>query len=258
MAILDVAGAIPPLAVEVPVVPAIATLVGGFLLVLFTIQALRGSTRPARSQATIAPPAPLTPPPAPAPAPVQYKRAPVVIHFPQIRSGFPDTWGVQEPIDIVLRVEDRAHQDAKQIPGLSLMIDSETIQPVFTKGTAGVRRVFARPGERAIVAELKAAGESQPRRTTRNLRIVEYRAEIAEVFANFREEASKTITPIREDATPWEIFDLLTSANPRLPGNTLREIVASFEEAKYSNHPVTRATYERMILALLELERVEL
>jgi uncharacterized protein DUF4129 len=262
MSFLDLAGAPVPLeGVEVPLVPAGATLVGGILLVVFALQALRGglrSPRPRRPTATIPAPAPLTPPPTPAPAAPQYKRAPVVVHFPQIKPDFPDTWGLNEPFDIVLKVEDRAYHEQRQIPGLTLTIDGETVQPVFTRGTAGIRRVFKRPGEKPITIEMRLGGEVQPRRTVRPLKVVEYRAEIADVFASFREEAAKTITPIREDATPWEIFDLLTSASPKIPGNTLREIISSFEEAKYSNHPVTRATYERMINALLEIERVEL
>ena len=261
MMFVDVTSAPQALAsVDVPLVPAGATLIGFVLLLVFAVQALRSprASRPTRSAAPIPAPAPLAPPAPAPPAPPQYKRAPVVIHFPQLKPDFPDVWGLNESFDIVLRVEDRAFHEQRQIPGLTVTVDGEAVQPVFTKGTAGVRRVFKRLGDVPIQVDLRTPGEPQPRRTTRTVRVVEYRAEIADVFTNFREEAGKTITPIREDATPWEIFDLLTSASPKLPGNTLREIIASFEEAKYSNHPVTRATYERMIHALLELERVEL
>jgi hypothetical protein len=182
----------------------------------------------------------------------------VIIHLPQIKHDYPDVWGVGQPLEVILRVEDPNLQQARQIPGLTVHLNGETLQPIFTKGTAVLRRTFSTPGERTVTVELRMAGESQARRTTRTVKIVEYRTEIADVFTNFREEASRAIVPIREDATPWEIYDILTGANPRLPAQSLREIVSSFEEAKYSNHPVTRATYERMIGALLELERVEL
>ena len=70
--------------------------------------------------------------------------------------------------------------------------------------------------------------------------------------------ARPVTTPLAHDATPWEIYDLISGANPKIPEGPLRQIVSSFEEAKFSNHPVTRITYEKMIRAILELERVEL
>lgn len=247
--------------VDIPPLPAFAALVGAGLLVFFTVQTLRAgrAPRPVRPVA----PAPVAPIPAPTvkapvPAPPVFKRAPASIHFPQIKSEYPDVWGIGEPFDIVARVDDKALETARQIPGLTLSIDGEALQPVFQKGATTVRRVFPKLGEHTVTVEMRTAGEATPRRTTRTVKVVEYRAEIAEVFTHFREEAGRTITPIRHDATPWEIFDLLTGASARIPPNTLRQIVSSFEEAKYSNHRVTRATYERMIDALLDLERVEL
>lgn len=253
---------LPLAAVEIPVFPALIFLFGAGVFFLFTVQAFRGGPRrvrrprpsPAVVQAARVP-APVVAVPAP---PIQYRKAPVSLHFPAIKAEFPDVWGVAESIDIVVRLDDKALAAQRQVAGLKITVDGDAVSPLFTRGLATIRKAFPTAGERAIIADLAVQGETVPRRSQRTLRIVEYRTEIADVFTSFREEASRAITPIREDATPWEIFDILTSANTRLPSSVLREIVSSFEEAKYSNHPVTRATYERMINALLQLERVEL
>ncbi len=253
--------------VSIKLVPALAAIVGFGLIALFAVQAFRSAgsrARRTRPTTMLTPPPVRAPPPAPVakaqpPAPpVNLRRAPVAIEFPQIQGEFPDVWGVGEPLDVVFRLEDKTLAALRQVPGLRVQLNGETFQPVFTRGVATVRRVFPSVGERSLVADLQLKNEPHPRQTRRTVRIVEYRTEIADVFTSFRQEASQAITPIREDATPWEIYDLLTSANPNVPGNLLREIVSSFEEAKYSNHPVTRSTYERMITALLQLERVEL
>jgi hypothetical protein len=108
-----------------------------------------------------------------------------------------------------------------------------------------------------VQLELKVRGEKQPRRTTRVLRIVDYREEIAELFAKFKEDASQALTPLRHDATAWEVHDALLDAKPDLSKTALREVVSSFEEAKFSNHAVGRPTYEKMVHALRELKLVE-
>lgn len=247
--------------VEVPVLPVALAFTGLIAVAAISLSALRAPRRVSRPAVIASAPA-RAPAPAPAPTPVavapQYKRAPISLHFPAIRSDYPDVWGVREPFEILIRLEDKTLQPLRQVPGLTLQVDGATYTPVFTQGVATVRHTFPSLGEKPVQINLRVKNEPLPRRNQRPVKVVDYRTEIAEVFANFREEASRAITPIREDATPWEIYDLLTSANANLPADQLRDIVSSYEEAKFSNHPVTRATYERMIHALLELERVEL
>jgi hypothetical protein len=186
------------------------------------------------------------------------KKAPVKITFPQIREGFPDVWGQGEPVDIQIQLEDATLKGMSTVPGLTVKIQGVAVPVTFSKGVAKLRKNFPEKGDKPISVELQLKKEQLPRRTTRVLRIVDYREEMAEVFHKFKEEASRAVTPIRDDATPTEVYDILLDANPRLPSETIRIIIRGFEEAKFSNHAVTRASYERMIQALLELERVEL
>lgn len=248
--------------VDVPWFPTLVALAGVGVFLLFTIQAFRPGTlqREVERPSPAAPAAPPAAPAAPTPPPTKptYKRAPFSVHFPQIPAGYPDVWGVREAVDIVIRPDERALAASGAVRGVTVTVDGQPVTAAFQRGAVALRRVFPAAGEKTIAVEHHAPNEAQPRRTERVLKVVEYRAEIAEVFTNFREEASRTIVPIRPDATPWEIYDLITEASPKIPGARLREIITCFEEAKYSNHAVTRATYERMISALLELERLEL
>lgn len=240
--------------VELPWFPALAALAGLLLCAVFAVNALRSARGPRVRPPRPAPLVKVAPPPPPPPVAPLYKKAPVHVGFPSIRPDYPDVWGQGELLEVEFRVEDAAWANQP----LTVHVAGEPVVVQLRGGTGLLRRTFPTTGEREIRVEVKAKNENLPRRTSRVIKIVDYRLEIAEVFANFREEASRAITPIREDATPWEIYDLLTEANPKLPGDRLREIVGCFEEAKFSNHSVTRATYERMINALLQLERVEL
>lgn len=248
---------------EVPLVPVLVSLAGLVALAAVSLSALRlprvrlprREPRSARAK-----PAPAAPPAAPAPAPSApvYKKAPATIELPPIKPDFPDVWGLGEALDVVVRLQERGPPGKKVVPGLTLSLAGQTIPLVFYNGVTSVRKSFPQKGEIELVVDYRAAGDGQPRRTTRRLRIVDYREEIAEVFHNFKQEAAKAITPLRDDATAWEIYETLTEASPKLPRQGVRDIVTCFEEAKFSNHPVTRATYERMINALLQLEQVEL
>lgn len=241
--------------VEVPIFPLIVAIAGIAGTVFLSLGAIRvPRLRPRRRDLDVS--SPIARPstvtiqePAAAPAPV-YKKAPVSILFPMIKQGFPDTWGAREKAVIVFRTEDRALQGQREIPGLTCTIGDQAVPLVWYKGEARIERSFPVASEVAIAVELKVKGEKQQRRTVRTLRIVEYRQEIAEMFADFREDASRTITPLRPDSTPWEVYDAILDANPKVSQVALREIVSSFEEAKFSNHAVGRQTYEKMVLAL--------
>lgn len=254
-----------PVGVQVPIFPLIVAILGLVAIVVVSVGALRLPRLSARRRAERPRPPKPAPKPvvhAPEPAPPQpvtpiYRKAPLSVHFPMIKPQHPDVWGIKEKATIALRVEDRGLLGQREIPGLSCQIDGTVVPFAFNRGQAAVERTFPNRGEVPIVVELKVKGERLPRRNTRILRIVEYREEIADLFAQFKDEASRTITPLRPDATPWEIYDALIGANARLSQVALRELVSSFEEAKFSNHPVDRDTYEKMLHALRVLRSSE-
>jgi hypothetical protein len=249
-----------PLVVDIPIFPLFVALVGLVAIVLVSIGALKLPKFPTRAPGARPKPtaavASVEVPVAPAPAPV-YKKAPIQVHFPMIKSGFPDVWGVREKAIMIFRVEDRALATQRELPGLTATIGGNMVPLVFYKGEARLERTFNAPQDVVVQIELRVKGEKTPRRTTRVLRVVDYREEIAELFARFKDDASSKVTPIRHDATAWEVHDSLLDAKPDLSKAALRQVVSSFEEAKFSNHPVGRPTYEKMVGALRVLNIVE-
>lgn len=247
-----------PEGVSVPLFPLLVALVGLTALVFVAMGAIRlprlsMPRRRARPHASVeTAPEAAEAAPASTPAPV-FKKAPIQILFPMIRPGYPDVWGAREKAIVVFKVEDRGLVGQREIPGLVARIGDAPVPLVFYRGEARLERTFNLPGEMAVTVELKVRGERLARRASRTLRVVEYREEIANLFADFREAATASITPLRTDATAWEVHDALLDAKPDLSQVALREVVSSFEEAKFSNHPVGRATYEKMVHALRAL-----
>jgi hypothetical protein len=258
--LLQTSGPAEPAGVSFPIVPLlvavvalaiIAAIVAAAFLKPVATAVARRRDGPKRHDVRVQP----SPPPAPVPL---LKKAPVRIQFPQIRERFPDVWGVGQSIEISFRITDKALGRTKEPEGLSVRVGGEDAELSFSKGQASGEWTFKQKGPVHVTVEYRNGQDQLPMRTTRTLRVVDYREEIAEVFHKFRDEASRAITPVASDATPREVLDILTDANPRLPVETVRRIVDAFEVAKFSNHPVTREDYERMIEALLDLERVEL
>lgn len=246
--------------VEIPILPLLVAIGTLFLLAAIVANAFLKPAAAAvkhRRKPKPKPEVKIQPPPEPPKEPV-FKKAPAKIQFEPIPDGFPDVWGVDEAVQVRIRLTDKKLLGKANPDGLTVKVAGDPIDTNFQKGVARFQRTFKEKEEIPVTVELKVPGEKLPRRTTRNLRIVDYREEIAEVFAKFKEEASRVIRPIPEDATPREVLDLLMDANPDLPEDNLSTIVHSFEVAKFSNHPVEREDYERMIGALLELERVEI
>lgn len=247
--------------VGIPIFPLFVALLGLVAIVFVSIGALKLPRMPTRQRRA---PAPRTAtaattteaPVAATPAPV-YKKAPIQIHFPMIRQGLPDVWGVREQAIMIFRVEDRALVGQREVAGLTATIGGNVVPLVFYRGEARLERTFPAPQDVTVQVELKVKGETPARRTTRILRVVDYREEIAELFASFKETASKSVTPLRHDATAWEVHDALLDAKPDLSKTALREVVSSFEEAKFSNHAVGRTTYEKMVGALRTLHIAE-
>jgi hypothetical protein len=253
--------------VEFPLVPVLVALAGIGAVIFVSVGALRaprfsrrtGEREPRRGERR-----PREPPlptfieerPEASVAPV-YKKAPISIMFPMIKPTMPDVWGVAEKAVIVFRAEDRGIVGQREVPGLTATVGDAVVPLVFYRGEARLERTFNRKSTINIVLELKVKGERQVRKTTRTLKIVDYREEIAEMFAEFKDEASKNWTPLRHDATAWEIYDSILDARPKVSQVALRECVSCFEEAKFSNHPVGRPTYEKMVHAMRILKAAE-
>lgn len=199
--------------------------------------------------------------PAPAAAPTPAPPRPrattdrIVIKFPAILRGHPDVWGIQEPIMVAVET------DAQVVPPgtpVSLAIDRKgrTIPlgeaKTDSKGVARFEAPLAEKGEADIIARLQ--GGAVDGQAVRPLRIVDYREEIVETFEDFKAWADSQFDFVDLRMTAREFVDRFADGRPGTPVAPLDRIVDIYELSNYSEHPVDRSTYTRMVEAFLELE----
>jgi hypothetical protein len=178
----------------------------------------------------------------------------IEVRFPQIEDPFPDAWGAGEPLTVLLRLKDR-HGDV--IPSQSGEIDwgdGETVQGVADgEGQIQLEYVYNIKGEYTISASYTDKDTGKRISSWRKIRIVDYREEMVRLFNEMLETLNLMDIHIDPEMTAREIEILLAGRLEGVPRGTIRRIVAGFEEANYSLHPVARSSYESMYLSITEV-----
>lgn len=180
----------------------------------------------------------------------------VTISFPVIEDGFPDVWGVGEMIPLELAAT-RASVDAVEFTvGTSVVRERLFVRP--WAGSTRLDRTFTTPAELRFTATAKDANGQVLGYAERDLRIVDYRTEIVETFTDFRDWVRERHPDIDERITARELLDRLSARHPRAPSQAWDDIALAFEESHYSDHPIHRAHYARMVRGFLALEEAGL
>jgi hypothetical protein len=178
----------------------------------------------------------------------------IEIHFPQIEDSFPDVWGSGEPLTVLLRLKDR---NGDAIPSQNAEIDwgdRETVQAnADGEGQIRLEHVYNIKGEYTISASYTDKDTGKRISSWRKIRIVDYREEMVRLFNEMLETLNLRDIHIDPEMTAREIEVLLAERLEGVPGGTIRRIVARFEEANYSLHPVARSSYESMYLSITEV-----
>ena len=178
----------------------------------------------------------------------------IEISFPQINDPFPDVWGTGEPLTVLFRLKDN---EGKIIPSQSGEInwgDGETAQSVADgEGQIQLEHTFNIKGEYIISASYLDRDTSRKISSRRKIRVVDYREEMVRLFNEMVGTLNIKDINIDRKMTAREIEVLLVERLKEVSGQTIRKIVAGFEEANYSLHPVARSSYETMYLAVSEV-----
>jgi len=164
-------------------------------------------------------------------------RTTVQILFPHIKEPLPDVWGVGEPLDIVVRVEGTGSDKVR------VRVDGEEKDLKLTDGRGVFKKTFSEKGAHKIEAECGGAGAA------REVRIVDYREEIIEVFKSLFNSFKERLG-LNDDATPREFASAAAGKAGEVKGQ-LEELVRVFEIATYSPHSVGREDYEAEYLSQL-------
>ena len=89
--------------------------------------------------------------------------------------------------------------------------------------------------------------------TSRNIRIVDYREEIIDLYNALINRLRGLDIDLSPEATPREVKDAVIKAQKNIPEEALNQAFSCFEEADYSIHPVKRKNYKTMYLAQKEI-----
>jgi len=180
----------------------------------------------------------------------------IEIHFPQIKDPLPAVWGEGEPITVLIWLKDRNGDVLSSQPGEVSWGDGETIQAVSDKeGWFRLEHAFYIKGEYIISVTYTDGSTGKEVSSWRKIRIVDYREEMVRLFNEMVSTLNIKDIHIDRKMTAREIEKLLAQRLGGVPGRTIRKIVAGFEEANYSLHPVAGKSYQAMYLAISEVLR---
>ena len=117
------------------------------------------------------------------------------------------------------------------------------------RGRCDVSWARSAPGEYRVSAEFEGDEFHLPASVSDRFRVVNFREEIVSLYNVFLEWAGVRVGGITEQSTPREVELILVSEGVPLDQKSLDELISRFEEADYSEHPISRRHYEAMYRA---------
>jgi transglutaminase-like putative cysteine protease len=192
-------------------------------------------------------------PPIVVPALPSKEKAQLHVRFPQISDPFPNVWGVKEPLTIEIELE--GIDEPVSPEDFSLRIDDEReISLKASGGTFLSNCVFDVKGIHRLKAKFFGNSDFEEVISEVEVKIVDYREEIVDLFNSFFKSAKTKFQGVREEMTPRELQTTLVNQIDASKQEPLETAVSVFEVADYSLHEMARRDYERIYIALKKLE----
>jgi len=181
---------------------------------------------------------------------------PLAIEFSQIKSPFPDVWGLDDDLEIVCLLVGPQGEKLAARP-LEVYINNKLIAQLTTdkSGTGKLHYTFAEKERCEILVRLKGepgVGDISARRT---LRIVDYREEMVNLFEALVNWFRNLGIKLGVKLTPREIEYRVLNTGRGIPERDMDRVVSCFEEADYSLHSINRSHYQTMYLAQREIRK---
>jgi hypothetical protein len=169
----------------------------------------------------------------------------VDVRLPAVAAPLPNVWGAREPLDITVTA---VNEQGRSVPHVTVRLALGGEAQTLTTGAEGravTTVALDTLGEYALSVSTVIDGKTVEAEAT--LRIIDYRAEVERLYEELRALAAARGMVLPPEATPREAEARLRHVADR---PALASLIAAFEEAEYSHHPVPRATYETAYLAL--------
>jgi hypothetical protein len=183
-------------------------------------------------------------PSVPVPVPVSCEGC-FQLRFPRILEPFPNTWGVDEPLEMAISCKDEATGEA------ILSIDGEEARKVLLENGRAIVSLMLKKGEHKVTVSA-TAGPSGDSWVT--VRIVDYREEIVRMFNKMCQSILPAGDRAGDELTPREIERSVGAQLPEPKRRQLDNAVTTFELANYSVHEIRRTDFERMYTSELGIQ----
>ncbi|MFC1957195.1 hypothetical protein ACFLX0_00045 [Chloroflexota bacterium] len=187
---------------------------------------------------------------------VQSHTVSLAIEFPQIKSPFPDVWGLDDDLEIVCRLVDPQGEKLAS-RSLEVYINNKLIAQLTTdkSGTGKLHYTFAEKERYEILVSLKEEPDVKDISARRTVRIVDYREEMVNLFEALANWFRNLGIELGVKLTPREIEYRVLNAGKGIPERDMDRVVSCFEEADYSLHSINRSHYQTIYLAQREIRK---
>ena len=166
-------------------------------------------------------------------------------------AGLPDIWGTGEDVHATVSLTGREGQPIVGASITASLVGADEPSQLVTdeRGRCDVSWTRDEPGEYRVSAEFDGDEFHLPASASHRFRVVDFREEIVSLYGVFLEWAAPRATGITEQSTPREVELMLVSEGVPVDQKSLDELISRFEEADYSEHPITRRHYAAMYRA---------
>ena len=227
-----------------------ATLARRRLMALFATDAA-GRVRAAVGRTSQSAPLPAEPEPAEGSEVEALQQVKLELDFIKTAADLPEVWGVGEVVSATVRLTNWEGQglDLATVAVSPGGIDEPSLLVTDEMGKCGIDWTAGAPGEYRVSAEFLGDDVHLPASISQPFRVVDFREEIVFLYNAFLDWAGGKTSGITEQSTPREVELLLVSEGVPVDQKSLDELISRFEEADYSEHPISRRHYEAMYRA---------
>lgn len=175
------------------------------------------------------------------------------ISFPDIRSSFPNVWGVGKKLQIEC-LPDRKMQKRAEGKTVEFFVNDKKIaKNILSSECATFSHTFKKKGTYQMTAQLIDKSQHPTVTAETTLRAVDYREEIVNLYKAFLQILDQKSVEIEDEMTAREIESLLLNTG-KFDAENLQNVTNCFEKTEYSIHSIERKDYETMYQSLKELK----
>ncbi len=177
----------------------------------------------------------------------------ISILFQQIKSPFPDVWGINELLTAQISL---TKKETPLTGEVEIQIGNNPIKKMKTdtEGTASID--FKIPTKGTINVTAKYQQESDNVTATRSLKIVDYTEEIVAIFKDVFNLGKGSGIRMNKDTSPREFQQLILGASNQQTDSSLERFITTFEVADYSLYTLGRPEYEHMFLGSISIKQL--